>query len=152
MHSSSLSIFHSYCIEFWRCMGKTLFSSSTAAYFNHAVITARQLVRVGLRNEPMHGGGVRANDYAVRHSPPKYEGCLAILSDALSPQLRFLLFSDKDPSLLTLHWCRDPPLKCLSSWIGPLAATSLQIWSSPFGVRKILQIKKTLLYTKKLFL
>ncbi len=55
------------------CMGKTIFSSSTKVYFNHAVITARRLVRVGLKNEPMHGGGVRANGYAARHSPPKWE-------------------------------------------------------------------------------
>ncbi len=60
------------------CMGKTIFSSSTEAYFNHAVITARRLVREGLKNEPMHGGGERANVYAARHSPPKWEGHLAI--------------------------------------------------------------------------
>ncbi len=36
-------------------MGKTILSSSTEAYFNHVVITACRLVRVGLKNEPMHG-------------------------------------------------------------------------------------------------
>ncbi len=30
-----------------RCMGKTIFSSSTEAYFNHAVMTARWLVHLG---------------------------------------------------------------------------------------------------------
>ncbi len=48
------------------CMGKTIFSSSTEAYFNK-VITARRLVRVGLKNELMHGGGARANSSAARH-------------------------------------------------------------------------------------
>ncbi len=67
----SLSIFHSYCVECSRCMGKTIFSSSTEAYFNHAVITARRLVRVGLKTEPIHSGGTRVNGYSVRHSPPK---------------------------------------------------------------------------------
>ncbi len=52
-------------------MGKTIFSSSIEAYFNHAVITARRLVHIGLKNEPMHGSGARANGYAGRHSPPK---------------------------------------------------------------------------------
>ncbi len=42
---------------------KLFFSSSTEAYFNHAVITARRLVLVGLKNEPMHGSGERANGY-----------------------------------------------------------------------------------------
>ncbi len=46
---------------------------------------------------------------------------------ALPPHLRFLLFSEEDNSSLTLHWCRDSQLKRLSSWIGPLAAISLQI-------------------------
>ncbi len=49
------------------CMGKN-------AYFNHAGITARRLVCVGLKNEPMHGGGERANGYAACHSPSKWEG------------------------------------------------------------------------------
>ncbi len=45
---SSLSIFHSYCVEFRCCMGKKLvFFFSTEAYFNHAIITACRLVRVG---------------------------------------------------------------------------------------------------------
>ncbi len=55
-------------VEFRRCMGKTIFSSSTEAYFSHVVITARRLVRVGLKNEPVHGGGSRANGYAARHN------------------------------------------------------------------------------------
>ncbi len=53
-----------YCVEYRRYMGKNyFFSSSTEAYFNHAVITARRLVLVGLKNEPMHGSGERANGY-----------------------------------------------------------------------------------------
>ncbi len=38
--------------KYWverRCMGKTNSSSSTEAYFNHAVITARWLVHLGLK-------------------------------------------------------------------------------------------------------
>ncbi len=58
--------------------GKKNNSSSTEAYFNHAVITARWLVCVVLKNEPMYGGGERANVYTARHSPPKWEGHLAI--------------------------------------------------------------------------
>ncbi len=54
------------------------FFSSTEAYFNHAVITARWLVRVGLKNEPMHGSGKQANGYAACHSPAIWEGLLAI--------------------------------------------------------------------------
>ncbi len=38
-----------YCVEFRRGMGKTIISSSTEAYFNHAIITARRLVHVGLK-------------------------------------------------------------------------------------------------------
>ncbi len=37
----SLRYGNEYCVEFWRCMGKNIFSSSTEAYFNQAVITAR---------------------------------------------------------------------------------------------------------------
>ncbi len=55
-----------------------MFSSSTEAYFNHTVINARRLVREGLKNELMYGGGEQANGYAARHSPPKWEGRLAI--------------------------------------------------------------------------
>ncbi len=70
--SGSLSIFHSYLY------GKNPVSSSTEACFNHTVITAGRLVRVGLKNEPMHGGGERANGYAASHSPPKWERRLAM--------------------------------------------------------------------------
>ncbi len=66
----SLRYGNEYCVERC-CMGKTIFSSSIEAYFNHAVITARRLVHIGLKNEPMHGSGARANGYAGRHSPPK---------------------------------------------------------------------------------
>ncbi len=65
----------------------------------------------------MRGGGAWTNGYAARHSPPKWEGHLSIQSTALPPHLRFLLFSDEDPSSLTLCWCRDLPLKRLSSRI-----------------------------------
>ncbi len=41
-------------------------------------LNARRLVREGLKNELMYGGGERANGYAARHSPPKWEGRLAI--------------------------------------------------------------------------
>ncbi len=58
-------------------MGKTIFFS-TVAYFNHAVITALRFVRVGLKSEPMHCGGERANGYTAHHSPQKWEGRLAI--------------------------------------------------------------------------
>ncbi len=51
--------------------------------------------------------------YSALNSPPKGKGRLAIYSAALATVLRFLLFSDKLPSSLTLHWRRDPPLKCL---------------------------------------
>ncbi len=61
----SLRYGNEYCIEFRRCKWKTRFSSSTEAYLNHAVITARRLVHVGLKNEPMQGGGARANGYAA---------------------------------------------------------------------------------------
>ncbi len=59
-------------------MGKSLFSSSTEAYFNHAVKTARDWFVEDKKNEPMHGSGERANGYAARHSPPKWQGRLAI--------------------------------------------------------------------------
>ncbi len=55
-----------------------LYGKNYFFYFNHTVITARRLVPVRLKNEPMHGSGERANGYAARHSPPKWEGCLAI--------------------------------------------------------------------------
>ncbi len=45
------------------------------------------------------GGVQRAYGYAARHSPPKWAGLLAS-----PPHLRFLLFSDEDPSSLTLRW------------------------------------------------
>ncbi len=35
----------------------TAFSSSTEEYFNHAVITARCLFHLVLKNEPIHDGG-----------------------------------------------------------------------------------------------
>ncbi len=76
--SGSLSIFQSYCVEYRRLYGKNPVSSSTEAYFNHTVITAGRLVREGLKNEPMHGGGERANGYAASHSPPKWERRLAM--------------------------------------------------------------------------
>ncbi len=67
----SLRYGNEYCVEYRRLSEKNIF-------FNHAVITARRLVRVGLKNEPMHGGGARANGYATHHSPQKWEGRLAI--------------------------------------------------------------------------
>ncbi len=75
----SLRYGNKYCVEYRSLYGKKLFFfSSTEAYFNHAVITACRLVRVGFKNEPMHGGGERDNGYAARHGPPKWEGRLAI--------------------------------------------------------------------------
>ncbi len=63
----SLLIFHSHCVEY-RCLyGKNYFPPSTEAYFNHAVITARRLFCVGLKNEPMHSGW-RASQWLC--SPP----------------------------------------------------------------------------------
>ncbi len=49
------------------CMRKTIFSSSTEAYFNK-VITARRLVRVGLKNEPMDRGVVVHEPIAMQHA------------------------------------------------------------------------------------
>ncbi len=50
----------------------------TEAFFNHAVITARDWFVQGERNEPIHGGDERAYGYAGHHSPSKWEGRLAI--------------------------------------------------------------------------
>ncbi len=122
---SSLSIFHSYCVED-TCMGKTFFSSSTEAFY----ITQWNCMSIGsCRIKKTNNGS------AVARKPmPKGEGHLAIQTATSPPHLRFLLFSDQDPSLLTLQR-RDLPLKCLSSWIGPLAATSLQILPPPAAIR-----------------
>ncbi len=57
----SLRYGNKYCVEFDVVWEKLSFSSSTEAYLNHAVITARRLVHEILKNEPMHG--VWANGY-----------------------------------------------------------------------------------------
>ncbi len=44
-------------------------------------------------------------------------GASVYIISCLPPHLRFLLFSDEAPSSLTLRWCRDLPLKRLSSRI-----------------------------------
>ncbi len=63
--------------------------------------------------------------------PPKMGGTSGYISRRLPPYLRFLLFSDEDPSSLTLRRCRDQPLKRLSSRI----RTSFQTRSSPAVIR-----------------
>ncbi len=91
----------------------------------------------------MRGGGAWTNGYAARHSPPKWEGRLSIQSTALPPHLRFLLFSDEDRSSLTLRWCRDLPLKRLSSRIRTSCSDQLAESVIPCGY--LVRSKKALL-------
>ncbi len=60
------------------------------------------------------------------------EGRLAIYSATLATALRFLLFSGKLPTSLTLCWHRDPPLKCLKqpdwTWCCVQQGWLLSLW------------------------
>ncbi len=79
-------------------------------------------------------------------SPPylaKMGGASVYIVHCLSPHLRFLLFSDEDPSSLTLRWRRDLPLKHLSSRIG--TSCSHQLADSVIPCGYLVKSKKVLL-------
>ncbi len=89
---SSLSIFHSYCVVD-KCMGKTIFPLQLKPFYNHAVKTACPLVRAVLKNKPM----AQQRRTSLWLCSPPYPAKMG----ASSSHLRFLLFSDEDPSSLT---------------------------------------------------
>ncbi len=70
-------------------------------------------------------------------------GASGYIISRLPPHLRFLLFSDEDPSLLTLLWRRDLPLKRLSSQIR--TSCSDQLGDSVIPSRYPVGSKKALL-------
>ncbi len=67
---SSLSIFHSYCKY-----GIISFFHFTEVFFNHCTWLDSCQVK---KKEQIHGGGWASLCYAAHHSPPKWEGRLAI--------------------------------------------------------------------------
>ncbi len=82
-------------------------------FYNHAVkLHVHRFVQDKKMNQWL-SGGAWAYGYAACPCPPKWEGHLAKYKRPKQPHLRFLLFCDEDPSLLTLRWLRDPPLKRL---------------------------------------
>ncbi len=65
-----------YGIEYRRLYGKH-------SFFNWSLLQSRSYNRMSIdscriKDEPMYGGGAWVNGYAARHSPPKWEGRLAI--------------------------------------------------------------------------
>ncbi len=57
-------------VKYRRLYGKKIIiPSSTEAYFNHKVITARWLVHVGLKNEPMWWQTIKKNEPVVASEP-----------------------------------------------------------------------------------
>ncbi len=75
---NSLRYGNEYCVEYWRLVWENPFFLFNWSLFQSRSYNCTWLVRVGLKTEPMHGGGEQANGYAACHSPPNWEGHLAI--------------------------------------------------------------------------
>ncbi len=117
-------------------MGKTIFFLFNWSLFQSRSYNCTSIGSCWIKkNEPLHGGGTRANGYAARQNRRGiwlYNQLLCHRkSDFFSSATKTLLHWRRDPPLATktlLHWRQDPPLKHLSSWIGTLATRRLDKW------------------------
>ncbi len=114
-------------VEFLRCMGKTIF------FFNWSLFQSRSYncTSIGSCRIKKCTAVVR-EPMAMQPAIARQNRRVVWLYNQLLCHRNSDFFSLVMKTLL--RWRRDLPLKCLSSWIEPLAATSLQIWSSPAAI------------------